>query len=1088
MGLLTRITTRLAYRIALAASMLAALFIITIGGASYFVMRSQMAENIHTVIRHNAALRAEHIGNLVGSVASTLSSLSNNALIANALVDSAGRDIYLVPFLHDLSSINGVPVTVTLTDFEGKPLAVSAQLSNEFVHSAFASRVVDTERPLVQIEKKPEGDVLIMGEPVIYGLTGRAEGAMIVQLDLASLLSDHAWSSAQAGTARLLYRDLARDAADTTPQASPTIDGTDATLQVIQPVTVGETLGSLGLAVEVTANRQMLTKPLYRLSAIYLILGFAAVLAVLLLGLGTGRRLVQPLQELERVARSVIASGSFEHRFTAAGINEVARFGELFNRMLERLSQAYMTLEQQTAALREGEQRYRAIFDSTTAAILELDFSRLRMTLTALRHDGISDLRTYLVLHPEVVQQSAQQMSVIDANPAALEIFQIAHPEDLTGPLERLLLPESYSVLQDLLVAIDQQQSLYNIEVLLRTAAGQRRQILLGAYVPDLQVKPANMLLSMLDITERKSAEQELRRTNNLLHAIGQAQSTYISATGELPESEAFSKLLDILLESTGSEYGFIGEVHHTGEGNPFLRTHAITNIAWNDESRELYENRGPRGLEFTNLKTLFGTVITSQQPVIANQPAQDPRAGGLPPGHPALEAFMGIPFVSEHKIVGMAGIANRPGGYELSQLRFLQPLTATCTGLLQAMRSDNRRRQSERALREEQQRLNTVLETAPLVLWAFDPDGRFLVSRGKGLSALGLTKDQVVGQSVFDLYHNEPEIIEDSRRALSGETVHAFHHVAKRWFDVRYEPMRDETGALCGCVGAALDVTERIEAEQALERYRKALEKQVRERTEAYEEIKRYAYIFSHDLRGPLVSAKGFVGELRLDIGELMDITQNIAEELPQGVIGYLPRLTQESIPEALGFVEAAIDKIDSLTSALLKLSRAGCREFHFETVDMQRVVAETLEALAYPIEKAGIEVVVGQLPRVWADRSGVTQVVDNLLRNAIAYLRPDTPGKILVMAEPGDGEVIFSVRDNGIGIAQDELQRIFEPFRRACAHASPGEGMGLSFVQTLVRRMGGQIWCESTPGADTIFSFTLPERPTQEIDSLND
>lgn len=171
-----------------------------------------------------------------------------------------------------------------------------------------------------------------------------------------------------------------------------------------------------------------------------------------------------------------------------------------------------------------------------------------------------------------------------------------------------------------------------------------------------------------------------------LLEAIGKAQSLYIA---RVKAAELFDDMLTSLLKITESEYGFIGEIKHQDDGTPYLKTHALTNIAWNEETRTFYEQNAPFGLNFYNLDTLFGKVITSEKTVISNTPTSDPRAGGVPKGHPSLNYFLGIPFHLADKFVGMVGIANRPGGYDEAMVEFLNPLLFTCAQLIEAFRKD---------------------------------------------------------------------------------------------------------------------------------------------------------------------------------------------------------------------------------------------------------------------------------------------------------------------------------------------------------------------------------------------------------------
>ncbi|MFN9957732.1 MAG: GAF domain-containing protein, partial [bacterium] len=117
----------------------------------------------------------------------------------------------------------------------------------------------------------------------------------------------------------------------------------------------------------------------------------------------------------------------------------------------------------------------------------------------------------------------------------------------------------------------------------------------------------------------------------------------------------------------------------HDERGHPYLKTHALTNIAWNDETRALYESSRASGFTFRNLHTLFGAAMTSGEPVIANEPGTDPRRGGLPKGHPEMRCFVGIPLAYGSEMVGLLGLANRPDGYDPELINSMAPLTSSC-------------------------------------------------------------------------------------------------------------------------------------------------------------------------------------------------------------------------------------------------------------------------------------------------------------------------------------------------------------------------------------------------------------------------
>ena len=145
-------------------------------------------------------------------------------------------------------------------------------------------------------------------------------------------------------------------------------------------------------------------------------------------------------------------------------------------------------------------------------------------------------------------------------------------------------------------------------------------------------------------------------------------------------------------------------------------------------------------------------------------------------------------------------------------------------------------------------------------------------------------------------------------------------------------------------------------------------------------------------------------------------------------------------------------------------------------EDLDAGALLQETVGSLGHQIGSRHIVVEIGPLPRITSDRAAIEQIFGNLLDNAIKYLDPERPGRIEVSAEEMADMDIFRVVDNGRGIAEDDMDKVFAPFRRAGAQDVPGEGMGLAFVQTLLHRLGGRIECHSQLGVGTTFSFTLP------------
>jgi signal transduction histidine kinase len=268
-------------------------------------------------------------------------------------------------------------------------------------------------------------------------------------------------------------------------------------------------------------------------------------------------------------------------------------------------------------------------------------------------------------------------------------------------------------------------------------------------------------------------------------------------------------------------------------------------------------------------------------------------------------------------------------------------------------------------------------------------------------------------------------------------------------------------------------------QAQEELREANESLEDRISERTadlqEANEEIQRFAYIVSHDLRSPLVNIMGFTAELEA----LRD--QALAPADPSGAVPTgAPSdedTAKQDFDEALGFIKSSIGRMDRLINAILKLSRAGRREFKRERVDLAELFKSIADAMVHQADEAGATIKIGKLPSVVSDRLALEQVFSNLLDNAIKYLRAGVEGRISVTAEESSRRISITVADNGRGIDSRDSERVFDLFRRAGVQDRPGEGIGLAYVRTLVRRIGGTIKLESTPGEGSTFTVTLPK-----------
>jgi PAS domain S-box-containing protein len=386
-------------------------------------------------------------------------------------------------------------------------------------------------------------------------------------------------------------------------------------------------------------------------------------------------------------------------------------------------------------------------------------------------------------------------------------------------------------------------------------------------------------------------------------------------------------------------------------------------------------------------------------------------------------------------------------------------------------------RKRAEEALHKSEALFHSLIESLPQNIFSKDLEGRFTFANQRYCMTQGKSLADILGKTDFDLH--PPELAkkyqEDDRRAIeTGQIIEAVEEHqpmgGERFYvQVIKTPVYDAKGQVTGILGLFWDITERKRAEEQLQRYATELE-------QANEELKAFAYTVSHDLRAPLVNLKGFAAELRAALAVVGSAVITALPHLDENQRPAVTTALQKDLPEALGFIDSSVTRMDSLTKALLKLSRLGRREIKLERIDMYALVQVTLQTLARQIEQRQVEVTVGALPGVVADRTSMEQIVGNLLTNAVLYLDTDRPGEIEITGERDHNETTFLVRDNGCGIAEEDMEKVFAPFRRAGGQDVPGEGMGLPYVQALVRRHGGRIWCESQPGKGSTFYFTIP------------
>ena len=266
---------------------------------------------------------------------------------------------------------------------------------------------------------------------------------------------------------------------------------------------------------------------------------------------------------------------------------------------------------------------------------------------------------------------------------------------------------------------------------------------------------------------------------------------------------------------------------------------------------------------------------------------------------------------------------------------------------------------------------------------------------------------------------------------------------------------------------GFVRDITERKQSEIQLAELARSL-------AEKNKELETIVYVASHDLRSPLVNIQGFSKELAHTCDQVRALIKRSANETVSKAD--LQSLVAEDVPEALAFIQAGVAKMDALLSGFLRFSRLGRIALNIQKLNMNEVLAAIAQTMDYQIQHGNMRLRIDTLPPCSGDWVQVNQVFTNLIDNAIKYRSPQRAGVIHVSGTTEPGQTVYSIKDNGIGIAREHQEKAFEIFHRLDPSKGNGEGLGLAIVQRILDRQHGRIWLESSPGAGSTFFVSLP------------
>jgi PAS domain S-box-containing protein len=292
---------------------------------------------------------------------------------------------------------------------------------------------------------------------------------------------------------------------------------------------------------------------------------------------------------------------------------------------------------------------------------------------------------------------------------------------------------------------------------------------------------------------------------------------------------------------------------------------------------------------------------------------------------------------------------------------------------------------------------------------------------------------------------------------ALTGKPMR-FVNEAKalnRWYDVYAFKIGDDEDREVAILFN--DITKFKETENELRDYQDKLEEKVKKRTEelakSNDELKHFAYVASHDLREPLRMITSFLQLLERRYNDQLDQDAN----------------------EFIGFAVDGAKRLDDMINDLLEFSKVTQKKIEFKRVDINKVLEQTKLNLKYAIDVNDAKINYSTLPTVYGDEMLIELLFQNIISNSIKYKSKESP-KIDITATKQSNKYLFAIKDNGIGMSPEHLERIFTIFQRLHSKDEyEGTGIGLAIAEKIVIQHGGKIWAESEPGKGTTFYFTI-------------
>jgi PAS domain S-box-containing protein len=622
-----------------------------------------------------------------------------------------------------------------------------------------------------------------------------------------------------------------------------------------------------------------------------------------------------------------------------------------------------------------------------------------------------------------------QKYLIVDVNPVALKMIGTSK-ERVVGSVCRkfICIPEKGCPV------IDLKQRIHESETFLIKANGQKIPIL--KTVVSVMLKDKEYLLEIfIDITERKRAEERVRRQNSLLEAINKVfQEALVCET----EEDVARVCLSVAENLTGSKFGFIGEINKAGR----FDTIAMSNPGW--DACRIPRTNAVRMIRDMEIRGFWGRVIKDDKSLIVNDLATHPDSVGVPEGHPKITFFLGVPLKHGGKVFGMIGLANKEEGYTTSDQEAIEVLSGAFVEALM-------RKRAEEALRQSEERFRFVASATFDAIWDWDLVTNEVVWN-EGLKTLFGYSEKEAGLDAN--WWKERIHPEDRERVVTG--IHEIIDSGQEKWSDEYRFLRrdgsyafvidrgyvlhDEKGKAVRMIGAIMDVTERKKAEVELIQAQKLAS------------IGQLAAGVAHEINNPLSAISGEIQWL-------------------------LKRNKEKKLAKSLQLMDKLCNRIAHIVNNLLVFSRETSTKVK-ESSNVDSLIEKTLLLIGRRLAANNIKItkkLKKNLPGIFVNRGEIEQALMNIFLNSLDAM--PRGGKLSISTRLSrDKEAIeITIADTGAGIAKKDLPRVFEPFFTTKAPGR-GAGLGLYLSHGIIKKHNGSIAIDSKLNKGTNISIRLP------------